>query len=198
MSAKIYAEGGGTGQLLDTLFRQAWHAFFLGAGLSGRMPRVVRGQGRAHTFDLFVTAVRNPRPGELPLLLVDSEEPVAAGHVAWQPLKARDNWDRPAGSADDQAFLMVQVMETWFLADGNWLRDYFGAALREQHLRQWPVLEEVPKATVLTALEQATASCAKRYSKGKVSYEILAKLDPATVEAACPHAKALLDRLRLF
>lgn len=198
MSAKIYAEGGGEGQLLDTLFRQGWSAFFSAAGLSARMPRVVRGKGRLQTFDLFATAVRNPRPGELPLLLVDSEETVAAGHTVWQHLKARDDWDRPAGSADDQAFLMVQVMETWFLADRNLLRNYFGAALREQHIRQWPVLEEVPKATVLTALEQATAGCAKCYSKGKVSYEILAKLDPATVEAACPHAKALLDRLRLF
>jgi hypothetical protein len=43
-----------------------------------------------------------------------------------------------------------------------------------------------------------TAGCAKRYSKGKVSYELLARLDPGTVEASCSHAQALLDRLRLF
>ena len=198
MSAKIYAEGGGEGQLLDTLFRQAWSAFFRAAGLSGRMPRVVRGKGRRQTVDLFATAVRNPRPDELPLLLVDSEEAVATGHTVWQHLKVRNNWDRPDDSADDQAFLMVQVMETWFLADRQLLRDYFGPALREAPLRQWPVLEDVPKATVVAALDQATAACPKCYSKGKVSYELLARLNPAIVEAACPHARALLDRLRRF
>ena len=29
-----------------------------------------------------------------------------------------------------------------------------------------------------------------------VSFELLARVDPAFVEAACPHARALMDRLR--
>jgi hypothetical protein len=49
---------------------------------------------------------------------------------------------------------------------------------------------------VLGALERATAACRKGYAKGKVSFELLARIDPARVEAACPHARALLDRLR--
>lgn len=196
MSAKIYAEGGGPGQLYDALFRTAWRAFFEAAGLVGRMPGVVRGGGRSQTLDMFATAVKNPRPGVLPLLLVDSEEPVAAGNTVWQHLKAQANLDRPPGAGEDQAFLMVQVMETWFLADRDLLREYFGAALREGHLRQWPVLEDVSKKTVLTALDQATAGCTKRYAKGKVSFELLERLNPAVVETACPRARSLLDRLR--
>jgi hypothetical protein len=62
--------------------------------------------------------------------------------------------------------------------------------------RQWPELEAVPKREVLEALERATAACRKNYTKGKVSFELLAHIDPARVEAACPHARALLDRLR--
>lgn len=196
MSVKLYIEGGGYGQLLDTLFRQGWSQFFKAADLVGRMPRIVRGKGREQTFDMFRTAVTQARPGVLPLLLVDSEDPVAAGHTVWQHLQARDNWDRPPGAADDQAFLMVEVMETWFLADRNLLREYFGASLREIHLRQWPDLEQVPKATVLNALEKATAGCAKQYSKGKISFELLGRLRHGTVSAACSHARALLDRLR--
>ena len=42
-------------------------------------------------------------------------------------------------------------------------------------------------------LERATD---KGYAKGKVSFELLAQIDPALVEAACPHAKAFLNRLR--
>lgn len=198
MTAKIYAEGGGEGQYLDRLFRRGWTAFFQAAGLAGRMPSVVRGQGRRRTFDLFLTAVKYPRRGELPLLLVDSEDPLAPGHSVWQHLKARsgDKWEKPSDAAEDQAFLMVVVMETWFLADRNLLRRYFGTELREKHLRAWPNLEAVPKDRVLEALEQATAGCEKPYSKGRASFELLARLTPASVEAACPHAKAFLDRLR--
>ena len=196
VTAKIYAEGGGEGQYLDTLFREAWTQFFSAAGLSGRMPRIVRGKGRLRTFDLFATAVRNPRPGELPLLLVDSEGAVAPTTSVWQHLKARDGWDRPGTTADDQAFLMVQLMETWFLADRTSLRRYFGSALREAHLKSWPALEDVPKADVLAALERASAGCKSSYAKGKISFELLGRLNPGLVEAACPHAKQLLDRLR--
>jgi len=196
VSAKLYIEGGGDGQLLDTLFRQAWAQFFQAAGLAGKMPGVVRGEGRAQTFDKFCTAVANARPGELPLLLVDSEDAVMTGHSVWQHLKARDSWNKPNAAADDQAFLMVQVMETWFLADRDLLRKYFGASLRENAFRQWPALEDVPKSTVFAALDQATAGCQKPYSKGKVSYQLLGRLSPDQVEAACPNGKALLDRLR--
>lgn len=92
--------------------------------------------------------------------------------------------------------MMVQIMETWFLADRDSLKRYFGAEFRENELKQWPQLEGVLKETVLNALERATANCAKRYAKGKISFELLAQVDPALVEAACPHAKALLDQLR--
>jgi hypothetical protein len=196
VSVKLYIEGGGEGELLDTLFRRGWKQFFEAAGLGGKLPSVVRGQGRTQTLDLFATAVAHPRNGALPLLLVDSEGSVEEGHSVWQHLQSSHNWKRPSGATMDQAFLMVQVMETWFLADRELLRKYFGKALRENHLRQWPALEAVPKATVFEALAKATAGCQKPYAKGRVSYELLGQLNPQPVEAACPHAKLFLDRLR--
>lgn len=196
MTAKIYVEGGGDGALQDTLFRQAWRQFFQAAGLAGRMPAVVRGQGRNQTFDLFATAVRAGKGGEVPLLLVDAEDAVLAGHSVWQHLKTRDGWEQPLGAAADQAFLMVRVMETWFIADRGLLGRYFDAQFRPQHVPQWPSLEEVDKAAVFAALDRATAGCRKPYRKGKVSFELLGQLDPALVQGACPRAKALLDRLR--
>ena len=197
MKVKIYAEGGGEGQLLDTLFRQGWTEFFKKAGLEGKMPSVVRGKGRGRTYDLFLTASANRKANELPLLLVDSEEPVQAGHTVWQHLKARDGWDKPAGAADDQAFLMVQVMETWFIADREMLKTFFKPDFNDARIPHWPNLEAVIKTTAYEALAKATADCKTRqYAKGKISFEMLAKLDPATVEAACPTARRLLDRLR--
>jgi hypothetical protein len=42
----------------------------------------------------------------------------------------------------------------------------------------------------------ATAGCTKRYEKGRISFELLASVDPALIENACPHAGALMSRLR--
>lgn len=53
------------------------------------------------------------------------------------------------------------------------------------------------KSRVFEALAAATAACGrKRYSKGKVSFDLLKSIDPAIVEQKCPDAKQLLDRLR--
>ena len=62
-------------------------------------------------------------------------------------------------------------------------------------LDAWPNLEDVPKDRVFDGLKRATAATTP-YAKGKASFELLARLDPALVEAACPHAKVMLDRLR--
>jgi hypothetical protein len=193
---KLYVEGGGRGQLGDSLFREGWRRFFEAAGLGHRMPRVVRGQGRNQTYQDFATAVLNARPGELPLLLVDSEDPVDAAHSAWQHLKARDNWSQPTGAVGVSAFLMVQVMETWLLADRTMLKEHFHQGFRETGIPKWPNLEAVPKPDVLSALAAATAGCRQSYAKGRVSFELLGKVSPGAVEAACPSARALLDYLR--
>ena len=198
VTAALYIEGGGEGKELRARFREGWKKFFNSAGVGGRT-KIVQGGGRQQTFDRFATAVSDNSPGTVPFLLVDSEGPVAPGHSVWQHLHARDGWSRPAGAGDDRAFLMVQVMETWFLADRGALRSYFGTGFGEKALRAWPKLEDVPKSTVLEALERATVSCRKPYSKGskgKVSFELLEHIGPARVEAACPHAKAFLDELR--
>lgn len=196
MTARIFIEGGGDGQLHDRSFRKAWSEFFRSAGLSGRMPTVVRGGGRKQTYEKFAHALRKPDSRKLPVLLVDSEDGIKEGHAVWQHLRSRDCWERPQGARDDQAFLMVVTMETWFLADRELLKEHFGRKFVESHLKRWPALEDVPKETVLNALQSATARCSTPYEKGKVSFDLLTKLNSNRVETACPHAKELLDRLR--
>ncbi len=196
VEVKIYAEGGGEGQLLDTLFRQGWRDFFVSAGLATKLPRVIRGKGRLRTFDLFRTAIENREPGTLPLLLVDSEDPVDPRHTVWQHLRSRDNWQKPNGASDDDAFLMVQVMETWFVADREALRSYFNGCLNEKALPQWPNLESVPKEMILKALDSATANCKTGYTKGRVSFQLLSSVNAAQVENRCQHARRLMERLR--
>lgn len=200
MRAKLYVEGGGSNRhyrskALRASFRQGWHRFFKAAGIQN-LPRVVRGEGRSQALKRFSTAVANPLPDTIPLLLVDSEGAVAAGHSVWQHLRVVDSWGQPPGASENQAFLMVQTMETWFLADHKALQKQFGSQFSTSALKPWNRLEDVPKATVLGALRTATARCQKPYSKGRVSFKVLGRLDPSLVESACPHAAALLKRLR--
>ena len=197
---KLYVEGGAQDSALDrSLCRQAFSKFFAAAGLEGKLPRTVPCGGRKVAYDLFVTAVNNLKPNELPLLLVDSETAVQKGQTVWGHLKSRpgDDWDKPEGAADNQAFLMVQVMESWFIADRETLKSFFGVNFREHALPKWPHLEEVPKLSVYEALDKATAGCRpKQYAKGSLSFALLAKISPAKVEAASPHAKRLFECLR--
>ena len=166
MTAKLYIEGGGDAKSLKARFREGWNHFFEKVGV-GRRVKIVRGGGRKQTFDRFVTAVSEPSSRDLPILLLDSESAVQPEHSVWKHLRTRDNWSRPQNARDDQAFLMVQFMETWFLADREALQRYFGARFRKKELKEWPQLEAVPKATVLTVLDRATAQCSKCYKKGK-------------------------------
>ncbi len=197
VTVKLYVEGAAQKNDLErTRCREAFSVFFKTAGVV-RRPRTVPCGGRQSAYDAFATAVKSARHGELPLLLVDAEDAVSAGHTTWQHLKARDNWDKPDGATDDQAFLMVQVMETWFLADREMLCSYFGPKFAEKHLPDWPSLEDVPKQTIYDALKKTTANCSpKTYAKGRVSFEMLAAVDPHKVENSCSRAKAFLEHLR--
>jgi len=93
--------------------------------------------------------------------------------------------------------LMVQVMETWFIADRKAMKQFFGANFREAAIPEWPELEVVPKRAVYESLDKATADCGPRkYAKGKMSFDLLGNISPAKVEAASPHARRLFQRLR--
>ena len=164
------------------------------------MPRVIRGRlAPGDVSAVLSTALDDSKGGAVPILLVDSEGPVSSGTLGLAaPSQERDGWNKPADADDDQAYLMVQVMETWFLADRHTLQDFFGERFKANTLRQWPQLEEVPRETVFDVLEKATAGCSKPYAKGKVASELMAQIDPGLIEDACPHAKSLLARLRGF
>ena len=192
---RLFIEGGGNNRLND-LFRRAWTNFFKSAGLAGRQPAIVPGGSRNKTFDRFSSALREGRADDLPILLVDSEGSVTDGHSVWQHLQATDGWAQPPEVGGGRAFLMVQVMETWLLADRCTLRNYFGKSFRENHLPEWPDLEKISKDTVLQSLERATAGCNKRYAKGTVSVEVLGRINPGMVVRRCPHAKTILEYLR--
>ena len=198
MTVKVYVEGGGDhNKALETQCRRGFSEFFGKAGLAERMPRVVRCGGRRQAYERFRTSHENAGGNDLPILLVDSEAPVAESSL-WEHVRLRpgDAWARPQGASEDQIHLMVQAMEAWFHADKGALRAYDGQGLRMAGLSQRPDVENIPKADLFAGLQRATKDCQKgEYSKGEHSFQILALIDPATVRAASPFAARLLHVL---
>ena len=91
---------------------------------------------------------------------------------------------------------MVQIMESWFLADPDSLESFYGHGFHKQALPRNPNIEQVPKQDVLSGLAQATRGTKKGgYSKSSHSFGILAQLDPVRVRNASPHADRFLGAL---
>lgn len=201
MRVKVYVEGGGEGKDLRRRCRRGFSTFFRKASLTGRMPKIIACGARDKTCSDFRTALANAADNEFIVLLVDSEGPVAEGAGPWLHLKNRDHWDKPASATDDNAHLMVQCMEAWFLADKDVLATFFGGGFNRNALPGRPDVEHISQSDLENGLKNATRQCNPKgeYHKGRHSFAILAELDPEKVTNASPHAKrlvkTLLDRL---
>ena len=192
MNVKVYVEGAGPAATSKREFRRGLKIFFEKTDLKGRMPKFVCCGGRGSAYDDFCIALSRKKDNDFIVLLVDSEDPVAAGTGAWSHLKSRDDWTRPNGATDDNAHLMVQCMESWFLADRSTLLQYFGDGFRENSLPSRTDVENIPKKDVLRSLNAATRQSKKgKYDKGRHAFAILGRLNPERVTAGSPSAKRL-------
>ena len=193
MRVRIYVEGGSQGGTINAC-RQAFSAFF-GKLISNKTFRVIPSGDRASAFENFRLALHD-HPDDYIILLVDSEEPVRLG--AWQHLARRqeDQWIRPSVADDDQAHFMVQVMESWFLADKKVLANYYGQGFLAGSLPRQPKIELIAKRDVFNALQHASRRTQKgQYHKTSHGFDLLALIDPERVRAASPHAERLLAML---
>lgn len=160
---KLFVEGGGDSNALRTACREGFTTFITRAGLT-RRPRVVACGSRRDAFDSFRTEVAQ---GDEAMLLVDSEAPVfadcqqpPADPMTWMPWahlgrQPGDGWEKPRGSADTDCHLMIQCMETWFLADRAVLSTFFNPGFRSSELPPTAnSLESIAKSDVYDALRQ--------------------------------------------
>lgn len=200
---KLYVEGGGDSKSLRTSCREGFSSFLSKAGLCGRMPRIVACGSRQNAYDSFCTAINT---GVDALLLVDSESSVSAdcqhgdpeNWKPWQHLKSRqgDQWDRLGNVVDVNCHLMVQCMETWFLADRDTIQRFFGQGFNATALpAAGNRIESVAKDQIFQALSAATRNCKTKakYSKGEHSFKLLALISPEKVTAESPWAKRFVD-----
>ena len=191
MSAYLYIEGGGTGadsKEVDIRCREGFRKLLENCGFAAqkRMPRLFACGGRDSAFDAFKIAQKTNAAGNFVALWVDSEEPLADLESAWEHLRARDHWSKPAGAVDEQVLFMTTCMETWFVADRAALKAHFKDELQETALPPLNVLENRHRHDIQERLTHATRECSNAYAKGRRSFEILGKLSPAVLAEYLP------------
>lgn len=203
---KLYVEGGGDTAALKTACREGFAMFLEKAGLKSHMPRIVACGGRQDAYESYRTAIAS---GELAFLLVDSEAPIPSKFqqgtskewLPWQHVANRpgDGWIKPAGAEETQCHLMAQCMESWFLADREMLKSFFGQGFRENQLPAAArAIEDIPKQQIYESLANATRACKTKaqYGKGEHSFKMLARIAPSRVEASSPWAKRFVEELK--
>jgi len=195
-SIKIYLEGGGDQIGIKAKCRKGFREFFKKIVPKGNQPKITACGGRTRAFRSFcIATLQNPQ--NINILLVDSEGPVNKN--PWEHLKDRDNWEKPAGVKDDSVHLMVQCMESWFLADKDVLGKYYGQGFLLNTLPKRMNIEEIPKSDIQQGFENATRNTQKGlYHKTQHAFEILALIDPSKLDdnKVSIHAKRLIDCLR--
>jgi hypothetical protein len=191
---RIYVEGGGSGKLKIEC-RQAFANLFERSALKDRRPKFVACGTRNDAFARFCTALLEQQSNTYVILLVDSEGPVNV--APWRHLYDQDGWLTPDGATDEQAHLMVQCMEAWFLADRAALEDFFGQGFVATALPGEQNIERISKQVVLDSLSRATQSTKTKgsYAKARHSFDILKRLDWSKVVAASSHAQKFWDTL---
>lgn len=196
MSVRVYVEGAGDYKHTDnaTACRRGFHELVEKLGLPENRLSVIACGSRFQTFNDFRKALRQ-HPDDFVILLVDSEGPVEVPS-AWAHLHARDGWQCPAVAIEDQAHLMVQCMEAWFLADREALIEFYGQGFLAGSLPGQPNIELIPKRSLLLVLKHASGQTRKgSYHKTRHAFPLLARIHPQKLRIASLHAGRLFDVL---
>lgn len=197
MEIKLYVEGGGKGshKRATIKLQQGFDAFFRDLKSAAREKRIsfkiIPAGNTQSTYDDFIFSVEHS-PQSFNLLLVDSDEAVAEDKTARGFLQNKyKKWNLQAVK-DDQCHLMVQIMESWFVADVDALKSFYGKDFKEGAIPKNKNVETIAKETVEKSLETATAKTQKaEYHKIEHGAKILELVNPQKVRDAAPYCERL-------
>lgn len=149
--------------------------------------------GREDAIKIFLNDITF-YPKSFLVLLVDAETSVRKGETPKIFLqKISDKFDF-SEIDEDQCHLMVQAMESWFLADKESLAKYYGQNFKVKSLPQNPDVEKIRKKDIFNGLKNATKDTSKgEYKKGSDSGEILRRIDSQKVRDSAPHCERLFQ-----
>jgi hypothetical protein len=144
----------------------------------------------ARVFRAFERAL-DQYPDAFIILLIDAEGPVL--DPPWEHLlRHRIASRRLPGVDDSHCHLMVQMMETWLLADVDALANYYRQGFNRGAIPNQADVEKIDKKRVENALHDATRNTAKGvYHKTRHAPDILKLLNPEKLRKASPHCDRL-------
>lgn len=196
---RIYVEGGGDQKETKARLRRGFGAFLrdLRDACRRRSIRwnVTACGGRDATFDAFDMAIRTHRTA-FNVLLVDAEGPVDDGPFDHLPDRWTAQW-KAGGVEERQCHLMVQILESWLIADGQQLAEYYGQGFHGKALPNETNVERVAKERVFAALEAATRGTKKgEYHKTRHAPDLLGRVRPSVVRSRAPYCDRLFETVR--
>ncbi|MBF0587677.1 MAG: DUF4276 family protein [Magnetococcales bacterium] len=151
---------------------------------------------RDQAFKFFSRSWPLKKGDPIPLLLVDSEEPIHDDLEPWTFLTDREPWERPENATNHYVHLMVNCMENWFLADLGTLDNYFGPGFNTAALPKTLPIEKALKNDVMKGLKQASRNSRRGiYHKGRHSFDILEQIDPTKLQRKAPWACRFLKAM---
>lgn len=190
---RIYCEGGGDGRAKE-LFREGLNSFLAKLKNEARVRKIrwtlIACGSKHQTYKDFRLALRTHSTA-FNVLLVDSDGPKTIEQNPWLYL-GKD----PNGQNERHCHLMVQLMETWLIADVDTLQRYYGSEFKRSVVPADANVERIEKSRLVQALNSATSKTQKgKYHKIQHAPDILKILDTEKVCSAAPHCRRLFQTL---
>jgi hypothetical protein len=174
---RIYFEG-------SPRLKPGFHAFLkelvLACRERRREIRFIDGGSQNDAVADFKTGLK-ANPEDTCVLLIDSDGPDSGNGF----LPVCQRWHIPV----DRVFWMVQVMESWFLADPQRLSEFYGPQFNSEPLKTRTEVETIPKSDVLAILRRVN------YHKTKDAPKLLEIIRPDLVKAKSAHCRRLFERV---
>ena len=193
---RLYVEGGGDQSHTKAIFRKGFSLFLndlvnIARGKRIRWSIIACGT-RNHTYDNFLTALESHQ-NAFNVLLVDSEGLVSNSPCKY--LSEHDNWILNRELIDN-CHLMVQIMESWLVADVSTLKSFYGQNFNENAIPRNSDVEMINKDDVKSSLKRATRNTTKgEYHKIRHGPELLGQLNISKIRQASNHCDRLFNTL---
>lgn len=193
---RVYIEGDTKqkGKNADISLREGFHHFFGDLIETAREKnikfRIIMCGSKFITFKDFLNAVKVYQESFVGFL-IDSDNSVDNETEKSFLQKQNSDWHWQNVN-EEQCFLMVQIMESWFLADIDALEKYYGQHFNRKALRQSKNVEKIAKSDVETGLANATRNTQKgEYHKTKHGAKLLELVSSRKVRESAPHCERL-------
>lgn len=200
---RIYIEGDRKSKTSNISLREGFSTFFKDLREKARENKikfdVILGGNSAETFKDFLLGVKS-HPNSFVAFLIDSDEEVSEEDSPKSFLQKQTkskNWNLK-NVDDNQCHLMVQIMESWFLADVEALKSFYGQKFNSKSVSKNKDIEKIPKSSVEISLDTATKETQKGIyceNKLKHSAELLSKIDVIKIRQRAKHCDRLFQTI---